>query len=188
MAGNDVAQKRCPYPIVIDELAQQDADLAFAVANDVADGIGLKISKAGGLTRGRRHRDICQAAGMTVSVQDTVGSSIAFAAIVHLGATVPAAPVAVHPQLRRHGDPANGPIRRHPPRRRNDQPAHCSRPRANGARGGPRLTCRNVDGLVSGGTLRWGDSLPGLDRGVRLDHDRRSWADDATTRATLPVG
>lgn len=27
---------------------------------------------------------------MTVSVQDTVGSSIAFAAIVHLGATVPA--------------------------------------------------------------------------------------------------
>ena len=83
-------RKRCPYPIVIDELAQQDADLAFAVANDVADGIGLKISKAGGLTRGRRHRDICQAAGMTVSVQDTVGSSIAFAAIVHLGATVPA--------------------------------------------------------------------------------------------------
>ena len=72
-------RKRCPYPIVIDELAQQDADLAFAVANDVADGIGLKISKAGGLTRGRRHRDICQAAGMTVSVQDTVGSSIAFA-------------------------------------------------------------------------------------------------------------
>jgi cis-L-3-hydroxyproline dehydratase len=83
-------RKRCPYPIVIDELAQQDADIAFAVANDVADGIGLKISKAGGLTRGRRHRDICQAAGMTVSVQDTVGSSIAFAAIVHLGATVPA--------------------------------------------------------------------------------------------------
>lgn len=83
-------RKRCPYPIVIDELAQQDADIAFAVAHDVADGIGLKISKAGGLTRGRRHRDICQAAGMTVSVQETAGSSIAFAAIVHLGATVPA--------------------------------------------------------------------------------------------------
>jgi cis-L-3-hydroxyproline dehydratase len=80
---------RCPYPIVIDELAQRDEDIAFIAADDVADSIGLKISKAGGLTPGRRHRDICRAAGLTVSVQDTVGSSIAFAAIVHLGATVP---------------------------------------------------------------------------------------------------
>lgn len=83
-------RRRCPYPIVIDELAQLDDDIAFIVAEDVADGIGLKISKAGGLTPGRRHRDICRAAGLTVSVQETAGSSIAFAAIVHLGATVPA--------------------------------------------------------------------------------------------------
>lgn len=82
-------RKRCPYPIVVDELAVLDEDIAFLVANDVADGIGLKISKAGGLTRGRRHRDICRAAGLTVSVQETTGSVIAFAAIVHLGATVP---------------------------------------------------------------------------------------------------
>ncbi|GAA0521533.1 muconate-lactonizing protein [Saccharopolyspora subtropica] len=81
-------RRRCPYPILLDELAQLDEDIAFAAAHDVADGIGLKISKAGGLTRGRRHRDICRAAGLTVSVQDTVGSVIAFAAIVHLGATV----------------------------------------------------------------------------------------------------
>lgn len=82
-------RRRCPYPIVVDELALLDEDVAFIVAHDVADGIGLKISKAGGLTHGRRHRDICRAAGLTVSVQDTVGSAIAFAAIVHLGATVP---------------------------------------------------------------------------------------------------
>ena len=82
-------RRRCPYPIMIDELAQLDEDIAFIVANDVADGIGLKISKAGGLTHGRRHRDICRAAGLTMSVQDTVGSAVAFAAIVHLGATVP---------------------------------------------------------------------------------------------------
>ena len=82
-------RRRCPYPIMIDELAQLDEDVAFIVANDVADGIGLKISKAGGLTHGRRHRDICRAAGLTMSVQDTVGSAVAFAAIVHLGATVP---------------------------------------------------------------------------------------------------
>lgn len=82
-------RQRCPYPIIADELAQQDEDIAWVIANDAADGIGLKISKAGGLTRGRRQRDIARAAGLTISVQETAGSAIAFAAITHLGATVP---------------------------------------------------------------------------------------------------
>lgn len=82
-------RKRCTVPIIMDELAELDGDISRIVAEDIADGIGLKVSKAGGLTRGRRHRDICRAAGLTISVQDTVGSSIAFAGIVHLGATVP---------------------------------------------------------------------------------------------------
>lgn len=82
-------RQRCDVPIIIDELAQQDSDISQIVTQDLADGIGLKISKAGGLTHGRRHRDICVAAGLTVSVQDTVGSTIAFAGIAHLGATVP---------------------------------------------------------------------------------------------------
>ncbi len=82
-------RQRCPVPIIIDELAQQDQDITQIVSQDIADGIGLKISKAGGLTQGRRHRDICRSAGLTVSVQDTVGSDIAFAGVAHLGATVP---------------------------------------------------------------------------------------------------
>ena len=82
-------RRRTDVPIIIDELAQQDHDIAQIISQDIADGVGLKISKAGGLTRGRRHRDICLSAGLTVSVQDTVGSVIAFAGIVHLGATVP---------------------------------------------------------------------------------------------------
>jgi cis-L-3-hydroxyproline dehydratase len=80
---------RCPYPIHLDELAQQDDDLTLALVHDVADGFSIKISKAGGLTPGRRQRDIARATGMTVSVQDTVGSEVAFAAIVHLAATFP---------------------------------------------------------------------------------------------------
>jgi len=83
-------RKRCPVPIIMDELAELDGDILRIVAEEIGDGIGLKISKAGGLTRGRRHRDICRAAGLTISVQDTVGSAIPFAGIVHLGATVPA--------------------------------------------------------------------------------------------------
>ncbi|MDL5159805.1 mandelate racemase/muconate lactonizing enzyme family protein [Actinomycetospora termitidis] len=80
---------RCPYPIVVDELGQTDGDIALAAGEDLADGIGLKVSKAGGLTPGRRHRDVARSAGLTISVQDTVGSSLAYAAILHLGATVP---------------------------------------------------------------------------------------------------
>ncbi|WP_293574114.1 mandelate racemase/muconate lactonizing enzyme family protein [Phaeobacter sp.] len=82
-------RQRCTVPIIIDELAQTDEDIALLLARDLADGVGLKISKAGGLTHARRHRDICRAAGLTVSVQDTTGSTLSFASIVHLGATVP---------------------------------------------------------------------------------------------------
>lgn len=82
-------RQRCDVPIILDELALEDGDIAKLVALDVADGVGLKISKAGGLTHARRHRDICRAAGLTISVQDTVGSTLSAASIFHMGATVP---------------------------------------------------------------------------------------------------
>jgi len=82
-------RKRCSVPIIMDELAQSDEDIAQLIATDVADGIGLKVSKAGGLTPSRKHRDIARAAGLTISVQDTVGSDISFAALLHLGQSVP---------------------------------------------------------------------------------------------------
>ena len=82
-------RRRCDVPIIFDELADSDASVMQLVAEDAAEGIGLKISKNGGLTKGRRQRDICIAAGYTMSVQETTGSDIAFAAIVHLGQTIP---------------------------------------------------------------------------------------------------
>ena len=82
-------RRRSNVPMIWDELADSDSAVAMLVAEDAAEGIGLKISKNGGLTRGRRHRDICIAAGLTMSVQETAGSEVAFAAIVHLGQTVP---------------------------------------------------------------------------------------------------
>jgi L-alanine-DL-glutamate epimerase-like enolase superfamily enzyme len=82
-------RKRCSVPIMMDELIQHDEDVVQLIALDAADGIGLKISKSGGLTRGRRQRDMALSAGLTMSVQDTAGSDIAFAAIVHLAQTVP---------------------------------------------------------------------------------------------------
>lgn len=87
---NASLRQRTDVPIMFDELATDDVSIAQLVATDAADGVGLKISKNGGLTQGRRQRDICLAAGYTISVQETTGSDIAFAAIVHLGQTVPA--------------------------------------------------------------------------------------------------
>ncbi|KAI7204231.1 hypothetical protein KC316_g775 [Hortaea werneckii] len=81
-------RKRTNVPIMFDELATDDASIIRVIAEDAADGIRLKISKSGGLTKSRRQRDICVAAGYTASVQETAGSDIAFAAIVHLGHTV----------------------------------------------------------------------------------------------------
>ncbi|MER9120933.1 mandelate racemase/muconate lactonizing enzyme family protein [Mesorhizobium sp. M0954] len=82
-------RRRTNIPIFFDELAISDTSIVQLIADDAAEGIGLKISKNGGLTKGRRHRDICIAAGYTMSVQETAGSDIAFAAIVHMGQTIP---------------------------------------------------------------------------------------------------
>lgn len=82
-------RRRTDIPIIFDELATDEASLIHIISQDAAEGIGFKISKNGGLTRGRRQRDICIAAGYTMSVQDTVGSEISFAAIVQLARTVP---------------------------------------------------------------------------------------------------
>lgn len=82
-------RRRTDVPLIFDEPATTDASIIQLIADDAADGISLKISKNGGLTKGRRHRDMCLAAGYTISVQDTVGSDISFAAIVHLAQTIP---------------------------------------------------------------------------------------------------
>ncbi len=82
-------RRRSDIPIMWDELAAGDEAVIQLISEDAAEGINLKISKAGGLTRGRRQRDMCIAAGYTMSVQETTGSDIAFAALVHLGQTVP---------------------------------------------------------------------------------------------------
>ena len=82
-------RRRSNVPMIFDELAMSDASIVQIIADDAAEGIGLKISKNGGLTKGRRHRDMCLAAGLIMTVQDTTGSDIAFAGIVHMGQTVP---------------------------------------------------------------------------------------------------
>ena len=79
----------CPYPILLDELIQSEADLTQAITQNLCDGVGLKVSKQGGVTAMLRQRTIAQAAGLVMSIQDTVGSEISAATIFHLAATTP---------------------------------------------------------------------------------------------------
>ncbi|RBR10601.1 hypothetical protein FVER53590_12131 [Fusarium verticillioides] len=81
-------RRRSNVPIRFDELATTDASIIQMVVDDAAEGFGIKISKNGSLTK-RRHRDIALAAGYTMSCQETTGSDITFAAIIHLGQTIP---------------------------------------------------------------------------------------------------
>lgn len=83
-------RRRTDIPMIFDELATDAASIVQLISDDVAEGINLKISKCGGLTKARRIRDICLAAGYTMSVQDSWGSDLSFAAIVHLAQTIPA--------------------------------------------------------------------------------------------------
>ncbi|KAM0542363.1 hypothetical protein ACHAPJ_012829 [Fusarium lateritium] len=82
-------RKRTNVAILSDELLTDEFSAVQLVADDAAEGINLKISKVGGLTRARRIRDIAIAAGYTIVTQETCGSDIAFAAIVHLAQTIP---------------------------------------------------------------------------------------------------
>ena len=80
---------RLNHPLLLDELVESEADIIHAIRHDICDGVGLKITKQGGLTRSKRQREICSAAGMVMSVQDTVGSDIAFATLLHFAQSTP---------------------------------------------------------------------------------------------------
>src|SRR5439155_9605580 len=81
----------CPWPLVLDESI--DSLDAFLYARELAavDGITIKLSRVGGLTRARTIRDGAVALRVPVTVEDTGGAEIDTAAIVHLFASTPAA-------------------------------------------------------------------------------------------------
>lgn len=77
-------KRRTDLPLSLDEILDSPEMLLQAIADDAIDVANIKLGKVGGLTKARRMRDICAAAGIAVSVQETCGSDIAFAAICHL--------------------------------------------------------------------------------------------------------
>ena len=77
-------------PMKLDETAFDTATLLQGHAAGCMDAVALKLSKFGGLSATRRARDLCLALGTRMCIEDTWGSDITTAAVLHLAASTPA--------------------------------------------------------------------------------------------------
>ena len=73
-------------PMKLDELAHDTETLLKAHRLGIMDAVALKLSKFGGLSATRRARDLCLYLGAKMCVEDTWGSDISTAALLHLAA------------------------------------------------------------------------------------------------------
>lgn len=73
-------------PMKLDETAHDTASLLEGHARGCMDAVALKLSKFGGLSATRAARDLCLHLGAKMCIEDTWGSDITTAALLHLGA------------------------------------------------------------------------------------------------------
>ncbi len=77
-------------PVKLDENAHDIASLLEGHAKGCMDAVALKLSKFGGLSAMRAARDLCLTLGTQMCIEDTWGSDITTAALLHLAAATPA--------------------------------------------------------------------------------------------------
>ena len=77
----------CGLPMKLDENAHDTASLLAGHAAGVMDAVAIKLSKFGGLSASRCARDLCLHLGARMCIEDTWGSDITTAALLHLGAS-----------------------------------------------------------------------------------------------------
>ncbi len=82
-------RSRCRRPLILDEVIDNTTDLARAIADDALDGLVIKVTHAGGLSRARRMRDLCLRHGILMRIEDTAGTEITRAAQAQLAANTP---------------------------------------------------------------------------------------------------
>lgn len=80
----------CGLPMKLDENAHDIPSLLAGHAAGCMDAAALKLSKFGGLSATRRARDLCLTLGTRMCIEDTWGSDITTAALLHLAAATPA--------------------------------------------------------------------------------------------------
>jgi cis-L-3-hydroxyproline dehydratase len=75
-------------PFVLDEAVSDVPSLLEAATIGGLAAINLKISKVGGLTKARTIRDVAEALGLALTIEDTWGGDVVTASVAHLAATV----------------------------------------------------------------------------------------------------
>ncbi len=83
-----VVRERTTLPMVLDESIYDVQTLLRAYNARAMEAINLKISKVGGLSAARRMRDLAEALGLRLTVEDTWGGDLVTAAVAHLAASV----------------------------------------------------------------------------------------------------
>ena len=76
-------------PMVLDESVQSLDDMLEIHRKGAADGLTLKISRLGGVTKTRLIRDVAVDLGFMITVEDTGGAEIDTAAMAHLSLSTP---------------------------------------------------------------------------------------------------
>lgn len=74
-------------PMKLDEAVHDTASLLEGYRLGIMDAAALKLSKFGGISAIRKARDLCTHFGTRLCVEDTWGSDITTAALLHLGAS-----------------------------------------------------------------------------------------------------
>ena len=106
------ARPRLCHPLYMDESAVDLATLVSAAGQGLVEGFGLKLTRMGGLGPMAAARDICRAAGLRHTCDDSWGGDIVAAACVQVAASV--APEQLdgvwiaQPHIEGHYDAENG--------------------------------------------------------------------------------
>ena len=85
-----IVRRRCPVPMLLDESIDSLGALLAAWRAGTADGVTIKLSRVGGITRAVLIRDTAVELGLRVTVEDTGGADIDTAAMLHMTLSTPA--------------------------------------------------------------------------------------------------
>ena len=87
LAECEAVRHATSLPMKLDESAHDTASLLDGYQRGIMDAVALKLSKFGGISAARRARDLCLYLGAKMCIEDTWGSDITTAALLHLGAS-----------------------------------------------------------------------------------------------------
>jgi len=82
-----IVRERTSLPMVLDEIIIDPQALLRAYNAKAMEAINLKISRVGGLTKAKFMRDLCEALGVRMTIEDTWGGDMTTAAVSHLAAS-----------------------------------------------------------------------------------------------------